>query len=314
MRREPSVRNRRSYFLAPRRSAHFAVEQLEKRLVLSASVLSFHNDIASTGVNANETQLAPANVKVGSFGKLFTTPLDGQVYAQPLVDPSIGIASGVNTTTGAAGTHDVVFVATEHDTLYAIDSSFGGGAVLWKRSFTSLTAGYVGTTPGTNINNTLGATIVQSVPQADVLSGDITTEIGITGTPVIDSSTGTIYVVVKTRETIGGVNHYVQRLHAISITDGTDKAQPYLIGNTTGTNTNTTPIYVYGTGDGNVTDPYNGTGKKVVQFNALRENDRGGISLVGTSIYVQWASHGDNGPLLPARRDGRDPLAHVPPD
>lgn len=296
MGRGESVRIRRHISQGFGHSALFAVEQLEKRLALSASVLSFHNDIASSGVNASETQLAPSNVKVGSFGKLFTTPLDGQVYAQPLVDPAITIASGVNTTAGSAGTHDVVFVGTEHDTLYAIDSTISGGAVLWKRSFTSLAAGYVGSTPGTNINNTLGASVIQSVPQADIISGDISTEVGITGTPVIDSSTGTIYVLVKTRETIGGVSHYVQRLHAISIADGTDKSQPFVIGNTTGTNTNTTPIYVYGTGDGNVTDPYNATGKKVVQFNALRENHRGAINLVGSSLYVQWASHGDNGP------------------
>jgi hypothetical protein len=298
MRRGESVRARRCILMASRNMgrARFAMEQLEERLALSASVLTFHNDIASTGVNANETQLAPTNVKVGSFGKLYTTPLDGQAYAQPLIDPAISIASGVNTTAGSAGTHDVVFVATEHDSLYAIDSTVNGGSVLWKRSFTSLAAGYVGTTAGSNINNTLGATIVEAVPNGDINSSDITTEIGITGTPVIDSSTGIIYIVVKTRETIGGIKHYVQRIHAISITDGTDKAQPYLLGDTTGTNSNNTQIYVYGTGDGNVTDPYNGTGKPVVQFNALRENDRGALSLVGSTLYVHFASHGDNGP------------------
>ena len=298
MRRRESIQTRWSVTIASRQAvqALFALEPLETRLALSASVLTFHNDITSSGVNPNETQLSPVNVKVGTFGKLYTTPLDGQVYAQPLIDPGVNITTGINTTTGAEGTHDVAYVATEHDSIYAIDSTINGGNVLWKRSFTSLTAGYVGTTVGSNINNTLSATLIQAVPSGDTGSDNVSPEVGITGTPVIDPATNTMYVLVKTRETIGGVLHYIQRLHAINLTDGTDRSQPYVIGNTTGTNTNTTPIYVYGTGDGNVVDPYNATGKRVVQFNALREHHRGAISLVGSSIYVQWASHGDNGP------------------
>ena len=298
MRSRESVRARRSVSIASRQAvcSLFSLEPLETRLALSASVLTFHNDIASSGVNPNETQLSPVNVKVGTFGKLYTTPLDGQVYAQPLVDPGVTITTGVNTTVGGDGAHDVVYVATERDSVYAIDSTISGGNVLWKRSFTNLTAGYVGTTVGSNINSTLGATLITPVPSGDTGSDNVSPDVGITGTPVIDPTTNTMYVLVKTRETIGGVLHYIQRLHAINITDGTDRSQPYVIGNTTGTNTNNTPIYVYGTGDGNVVDPYNATGKRVVQFNALREHHRGAISLVGSTIYVQWASHGDNGP------------------
>src|SRR5262249_26109497 len=124
----------------------------------------------------------------------------------------------------------------------------------------------------------------------------ISPEIGITGTPVIDPNTNVLYVVVKTKETIGGSAHYVQRLHAINIGNGTDAATPVLIGDTTNGNTNNTQIYVYGSGDGNIIDPYNGTGKQVVQFNALREHQRGALSLVNNQVYVEWASHGDNGP------------------
>src|SRR5262249_43352710 len=149
------------------------------------------------------------------FGKLFATSVDGQVYAQPLIDTGVPIAAGPNTSSGAAGAHDVVFVATEHDSLYAIDASPAGGTVLWKRSFTDITTpGYSGTTPGTNINSTLGATAIVTVPSGDVNTSDITNEIGITGTPVIDGSTNTLYLVAKTKETIGGAAHYVQRLHA----------------------------------------------------------------------------------------------------
>src|SRR5438094_8466713 len=112
------------------------LEELESRLAPSTNVLTFHNDIASTGSNPNETQLTPANVKVGSFQKLFVTTVDGQVYAEPLVDTGITITNGVNTKTGAAGVHDVVFVATEHDSLYAIDAGAAGGGVRWPRTFT----------------------------------------------------------------------------------------------------------------------------------------------------------------------------------
>ncbi len=272
-------------------------EQLEHRWLLAVNVLTYHNDIASTGLNNNETVLTPADVNVNSFGKLATVALDGQVYAQPLVDTGITIASGVNTTTGASGTHDVVFVATEHDSLYAIDAKQGdGGGVLWKRSFLNIAAGYNGSTPGTNINNTLGATAITTVPSGDVGAGNISPEIGITGTPVIDPNSNTIFLDVKTKEVVSGAVYYVQRLHAINIADGTDRVAPYLIGDTTNGNTNTTNIYVYGTGDGAVTDPYNGTGKQVVQFNALREANRPALSFVNNQVYVAWASHGDNGP------------------
>ncbi|MCE5268982.1 MAG: hypothetical protein LLG00_13985, partial [Planctomycetaceae bacterium] len=273
-------------------------ERLELRLTLSTSVLTYHNDIASTGLNAGETLLTPTNVNALSFGKLFATPLDGQVYAQPLADPGVTIAAGVNTTAGASGIHDVALVATEHDSLYAVDANpLGNGSVLWKRSFIDIiTPGYSGSAPGSNINSTLGATTITTVPNADVQTTDITPEIGITGTPVIDPATSTLYVVVKTKETIAGTAHYVQRLHAINIADGTDRAVPYLIGDTSGGNANNTQIYVYGAGDGRVIDPYNATGKNVVQFNALRENQRGALSLVNNVVYVEWASHGDKGP------------------
>jgi hypothetical protein len=279
-------------FLSARRpsrrpTARLALEWLEPRLAPAVDVLTFHNDIASTGLNPNENQLTPANVHVGSFGKLFTVPVDGQVYAEPLVKTGLTIANGPNTSPGAAGIHDVVFVATENDTLYAIDASVAGGAVLWKRTFLD--------TANPN-NNTLGATAITTVSNNDVGSGDIQPSIGITGTPVIDPGTSTLYLVAKTKETISGATHFVQRLHAINLSDGTDRLAPYLIGDTTAGNTKNTRIYVYGSGDGHVTDPYNGTGNQVVQFNALRENERGALNLVGSQLYVEWASHGDQGP------------------
>ena len=262
-------------------------ERLEPRWTPAVNVLTFHYDLASTGLNANENQLTPANVKVGSFGKLFATPLDGAVYAEPLVDTNVLITNGPNTVSGAAGRHDVVFVATEHDSLYAIDAAVTGGSVLWKRSFLDTSVAE---------NNTLGAKTITPVSNSDTSSQDITPEIGITGTPVIDPTTNILYLVATTKESINGATHFVQRLHAINILNGTDVTAPYLIGDTSGGNTNHTDIYVYGTGDGSVTDPYNGTGRKVVQFNALRHNQRAALSLVNHTIYAEWGAHADQRP------------------
>src|SRR5438132_10556282 len=135
---------------------HLLLEELESRLVPSVNVLTFHNDIASTGLNSNESQLKPSNVVVGTFDKLFVTPLDGQVYAEPLVDTGITITNGVNTKPGKAGVHDVVFVATQHDSLYALDASATGGAILWQRTFLDPS------NPNGDTNNTLGATALSS--------------------------------------------------------------------------------------------------------------------------------------------------------
>jgi fibronectin type 3 domain-containing protein len=273
------------------------METLEARRLLSVNVLNYHNDTASTGVNSNENALTPTNVKVGSFGKLFSTPLDGQVYAQALIDSSVNITTGVNNTGGYTGTYNVCFVATENDSIYAINAGPAGGQILWQRSFINTS------NANGDLNNPLNATSVVITPQGDVSTTDITPVIGITGTPVIDSARNLMYVVVPTKEVVGGVTDWVQRLHAINLSNGTDAVAPYSIGITNSSqpsyenpNTNTTQIYVYGDGDGDVTDPYNNTGKSVVQFNALRENQRSALSLVNNTVYVSWASHGDNGP------------------
>ena len=216
-----SLSRRRKPALPAQSFRKLAIETLEFRLPLSVNVLNYHYDNISSGLNDAETQLTPANVNTSTFGKLYTAPLDGNVYAEPLVETGVTIAAGVNTTAGAAGVHDVVFVATENDSIYAIDSSATGtGAVLWQRSFLNTT------NAGGDINNTLGATAITAVPDGDTGSNNIEPTIGITGTPVIDPNTGTLYVVVKTEETIGGNAYYVQRLHAINIADGTDVATP----------------------------------------------------------------------------------------
>ena len=253
------------------------LEQLEPRRLLATNITRYHVDSQSTGANLTETQLTSSNVNAADFGQLYDTPLDGQVYAEPLVLTNVAIAAGPNTV-GTPGTYNsVVFVATQHDSLYAIDAA--DGAILWQRTFLDTT----------NPDDALpGATSVTTIPSGDTNSGDIYPEVGITGTPVIDPSTNVIYVIPNTKEIVGGNAYYVQRLHAINVADGTDTAQSFVIGSTTDGNTNSTPVYVSGTGDGNVGG--------VVQFNALRENNRPALSLVNGQVYAEWASHGDNGP------------------
>src|SRR5438309_4158364 len=112
----------------PRKTYRPSIEEMEPRTLPSVNVLTYHNDNSDTGQNLNETLLTPANVNSSSFGKFFSVGVDGQVYAEPLY------ASGVSITVGANhGVHNVVFVATEHDSVYAIEADTG--AVLWQDSF-----------------------------------------------------------------------------------------------------------------------------------------------------------------------------------
>src|SRR5690349_4413824 len=128
------------------------------------SVLTYHNDLSRTGQNLNETILTPATVNSGRFGQLFSEAVDGQVYAQPLYMPGVNIPD--------KGLHNVVFVATEHDSVYAFDAD-RNAAPLWHVNFT---------------DSDLGVT---AAPADSLACNVIAPEVGITGTPVIDPATGT---------------------------------------------------------------------------------------------------------------------------
>ena len=270
------------------------VEPLESRLMLAftpTAVTTYHNDNQSTGINSTETLLSPSSVNVTQFGKQFATAVDGQVYAQPLYVPNVTIPAG----RPQAGLHNIVYVATQHDTLYAIDAR--GGNVLWSRSFLDTANPLV---------NKLGATGITTMPAGDSGSGDITVEIGITATPVISQSNGvgTIYVEAKSKQNVAGNNdHYVQTLYKIDIQTG-DITASAIIADTrntgggfthriTDTGTGTDP-YVIGTGYAGEATLVGGQSR--IYFNAMKQQDRPGLIIDHGTLYTAWASHGDNGP------------------
>lgn len=158
-----------------------------------SGVLTWHNDNARTGQNLQETTLTTALVNSKSFGKVFSYSFQGKAYAQPLYVPNVSIPG--------QGTHNVVYVATEHDQLYAFDGDGKASEPFWQVSF---------------INPTKGITTVSTKHSP---CDSLKPEVGITSTPVIDSATGTLYVSVETDEK-GTV---IQRLHALDITSGAEK-------------------------------------------------------------------------------------------
>ena len=220
-------------------------------LTAQVSVTTQHNNRARTGANTAETLLTPANVNQKTFGEKFVQPVDGYVYAQPLYLPQVTIPN--------LGTHNVVYVVTEHDTAYAFDADSNTGAnsaPLWKKSFIDTANG------------------ITSVSSGDVGCGDLNPEVGITGTPVIDPVSKTIYFIAKTKEN----GTIIQRLHAVDATTGLERAHSPVVIQAT----------VAGSGDGSV----NGQ----IAFNPRTEGQRAGLLLVSGIVYIGWSSHCDIGP------------------
>jgi hypothetical protein len=204
---------------------------------------TYHNDNFRTGSNPGETVLAPSNVNFNQFGKLLSYTLDGQTLATPLYVPNVAIPG--------MGAHNVVYVATEHDSVFAFDADGLVSTPLWQTSFINPAAG-ITTEPSAD-----------SEPPGD--TGDVEPEHGITGTPVIDSSSGTLYVVAKTKEVSGGATNYFFRLHALDITTGSEKFGG--------------PVVIQAGG-----------------FVPLPENQRPGLVLSNGVVYVGFASDADNLP------------------
>jgi hypothetical protein len=196
-----------------------------------ASVLTYHNDNARTGLNPTETVLAPSNVTTTMFGKTFSQTVDSYVYAQPLFVPALTIAGA---------TRDVVFVVTEGNSIYAFDAD-AAGPVLWH----------------TNVGTALSCSDLDDC-------GDLVPGAGITGTPVIDPSTQTMYLVSLTKSSTGS-HHF---LHALDLTTGAEK-----LGG---------PVEISPTAPGSGANSQNGT----VAFDPATHYQRCALLLAGGVVYI----------------------------
>jgi chitodextrinase len=199
-------------------------------------VFTYHNDTARTGQNLQEYALTTTTVNSSTFGVLFSCLVDGYVYAQPLYLANFSIGGQ---------TRNVVLVVTEHDSVYAFDADSSSCVQLWQTSF--LSSG------------------VTTVPAADTGElSDLIPEIGITSTPVIDSSTNTIFVVAKTKETTDPTCPcYVHRLHALDLTTGAEKFSG--------------PVVL-----------------SAPNFVPLFQLQRPALLLNNGTVYIGFGSHGDN--------------------
>ena len=211
-----------------------------------SGVLTYHNNNLRDGQNLNEKTLSPSNVNSTQFGKLFTYDVDGRLYAQPLYVFHVAIPS--------QGFHNVIYLVTEHDSVMAFDAD-NHAAALWTVSFLDATKA------------------ITPIPSTD-LNTPVKPEVGITGTPVIDGSTGTMYLVAGTKEN----GAHVHRLHALDITTGAEKfGAPVVIQGT-----------VSGTGEGSVSGQ--------IAFQSQIQLQRSALLLSRGIVYIAWASHNDLGP------------------
>lgn len=200
-----------------------------------AGVLTWHNDNARDGQNLNETLLSPANVTQTKFGKKFSRSVDGNVYAQPLYVP--------NVTLPGFGALNVIYVATMSDSVYAFDADGLVTSPLWKTTFTNPAKG------------------ITTIPTSETGCNNTGKQIGITSTPVIDPTTGTLYVVdgIQTK----GADSW--QLHALDITTGLDKV---------------TPVTILPSAPG-------------VTFQPKYQGQRGALLLANGNVYVGFGSHCD---------------------
>lgn len=236
-----------SFVPADARTAHDASASDAGVLRRRLSVLTQHNDLARTGANLFEEVLTVESVRSSRFGKVATRAVDDQVYAQPLVVTGVDMPG--------LGVRNLLVVATVNDSVYAFDADDASVTEpLWKRSFLSS-----GVVPPRNTDMT-GACSGHYV--------DYSGNIGIAGTPVVDPDTLTLFLVARTKES----GAFYQRLHALSLVDGSERAG--------------SPVLVYATVSA-------GAGMPSVGFNPLHENQRAGLALVDGTVYVGWGGHCD---------------------
>jgi hypothetical protein len=213
---------------------------LSSLCVCQVAVTTHHNNTSRTGQNLSETVLNTSNVNVNTFGKLFSQAVDGQIYAQPLYVPSLSVDGA---------TRNVVYVATQNNSVYAFDADDPAASpLLWQVNL------------GTPVPST----------DVDPTCADITPQVGITSTPVIDINSQTIYVVAKTKNTTDGSYHF--KIHALDLITGGEKfGGPTEI-----------IAQVPGTGDESV----GGT----VPLDPLQQFNRPGLLLLNGVVYTAFGS------------------------
>ena len=218
------------------------------------NVLTYHNDFFRTGQNTNESVLTPANVNTNTFGLLHAYPVDGQMFAQPLYVPGLAIPG--------QGTHNVVFVATMHDSVYAFDADGNTSAnagLIWHVSL-----GTSAVTPNSDFGNRYGA------------YHDIRPEVGIVGTPVIDLAAGTLFLSAFTHD---GTGIYHQRVHALNLLTGAEQTN--------------SPVLV------SASIPGTGVGSSggVLAFDQMNNGlQRVALTLAGGILYVTYGGFADTNP------------------
>jgi hypothetical protein len=204
---------------------------------------TWRNDNSRSGQNSQELALAPSTVNSSNFGKLFSCLVDGYIYTQPLYVANLPIPG--------MGTHNVVLVATENDSVYAFDADASPCAQLWQVSLIPS-----------------GQEAV-SVPNLDITTTELGPLIGITGTPVIDGPSSTLFVVAES-QTIAINSTYYERLYALDLATGNPEIQPN--GVQVFTPANYTPT-----------------------FSSLWENQRGSLLLDNGTLFIPFGSHGGLG-------------------
>jgi Ricin-type beta-trefoil lectin domain-like len=209
-------------------------------------VLTWHNDVARTGQNLSEAILTPSLVNSANFGLLANVQVDGKVDAQPLYVSALTLPT--------QGTHNVLYIATEHDSIYAVDAD--SGVLYWQKSL-------LGTGETTSDTHNCD---------------QVTPEIGITATPVIDRNAGahgTIFLVGMSKDASG---NYYHRIHALDLTTGGEQSNSPMLVQAT----------YPGTGDG--------SSNGVVTFNPGQYKERPGLLLLNGILYTSWGSHCDDRP------------------
>jgi hypothetical protein len=204
-------------------------------------VTTYKNDLNRSGQNLSESTLTLTNVASSTFGLLRLLPVDGRVDAQPLYLSALSFAGG---------TFNTVFVATEHDSIYAFDSD--SGAILWHVSLL-----------GTG-----------EMPSDNRGCSQVTPEIGVTSTPVIDRTAGAHGMIFVVAMSIDSSSNYHQRLHALDITTGAELLS----------------------GPVEISASFPASGTATSSFAAASYEERAALLLSKGTIYTSWTSHCDNAP------------------